>query len=484
MQIDLRPIYLIIGLLLMTLSVGMLVPMIVDMAQGNPDWQVFMLSAGVSVFVGAALFLAGRTDEKIQFSVRQGFIMATFSWLVMTVFAALPFAFSELNMSYTDAFFEAMSGITTTGSTVITGLDYAPPGLLLWRALLQWLGGVGIIVMAVAIMPMLRVGGMQLFKVEAFETSDKALPKAAQISAGITIIYVALTAVWAVFLWFAGMTPFEAVNHAMTTIATGGFSTSDGSVGHFDSGKIDTIITMGMIIGSLPFMLYLRMFRGNFHALLQDSQVQWFLGIVILLIALAATFLWIEQGYDPVQSLRYGAFNVVSIITGTGYATTDYQLWGHFAWPMFFFIMFIGGCSGSTTCGIKIFRFQVLAAAAKTQLRRLLEPSGVFIPYYNHRPIPDGVMASVLSFFFIFGVCFACLAMALGMMGLDYVTAISSAATALANVGPALGDIAGPSGNFQSFPDGAKWLMSAGMLLGRLELFTILVLFIPAFWRG
>ena len=484
MRLDLRPIYFIIGLLLLTLSIGMLLPAAVDLAEGNPDWQVFMLSSAVTTFVGAALVLAGRNKDEMHFTIRQGFIMATFSWLVMTIFAALPFAFSELDMSYTDAFFEAMSGITTTGSTVITGLDYAPPGLLLWRALLQWLGGIGIIVMAVAIMPMLHVGGMQLFKVEAFETSDKALPKAAQISASISAIYVGLTFFWALALWGAGMTPFEAVNHAMTTIATGGFSTSDGSVGHFNSGSIDAIITMGMIVGSLPFMLYLRALRGNFIAIFQDTQVQWFLVIIILLILLSTGFLWAQKGYDPIQSLRFGAFNVVSIITGTGYATTDYQLWGHFAWPIFFFIMFIGGCSGSTTCGIKIFRFQVLYAAAETQIKRLLEPHGVFIPYYNRRPIPDEVMTSVLSFFFIFGVCFALLAMALGMVGLDYITASSSAATALANVGPALGDVAGPSGNFQTFPDAAKWLMASGMLLGRLELFTILVLFMPTFWRG
>ncbi len=484
MKLNLRPIYFIIGLLLMTLALGMLIPMSVDLAQGNSDWQVFMMSSGVTIFVALALIFAGRSQEKTPFSIRQGFIMATFSWVVMTIFAALPFAFSELDMSYTDAFFEAMSGITTTGSTVITGLDYAPPGLLLWRALLQWLGGIGIIVMAVAIMPMLHVGGMQLFKVEAFETTDKALPKAAQISASISAIYVGLTLIWALALWLADMTPFEAITHAMTTIATGGFSTSDGSVGHFDSGAVDGIITLGMIAGSLPFMLYLRCLRGNFTALLRDTQVQWFLAIIVMLIMLTSGFLWVQKGLDPIQALRFGSFNVVSIITGTGFATTDYQLWGHFAWPIFFFIMFIGGCSGSTTCGIKIFRFQVLYAAAHTQIRRLLEPHGVFIPYYNRRPIPEEVLTSVLSFFFIFGVCFALLAMALGMMGLDYVTAISSAATAIANVGPALGDITGPSGNFQTLPDSAKWLMAFGMLLGRLELFTVLVLFVPTFWRG
>ena len=480
---DFRPVFLVTGALLATLGVGMIVPAIVDVVSDHPDWQVFAVSAGVTVFTGVAMTLTCRTD-RFKMSVQQAFVMTTVSWLMITLFAALPFVFSELELSFTDAFFEAMSGITTTGSTVITGLDTAPPGILLWRALLQWLGGLGFIVMGIAILPMLGVGGMQMFRVEAFDTGEKLMPRAAQISAALSILYLLLTAIWAAMLWMAGMNSLEAVVHSMTTIATGGYSTSDGSIGFFDSPLIDMIITAGMIVGSLPFLLYLKVVQGQGGALLEDSQVKWFLAIVVAAVLTTAMFLWLDTGFGLLQSLRYAAFNVVSVMTGTGFATSDYWLWGNYAGPLFFYIMFIGGCAGSTTCGIKIFRFQVLWSATNTQFRHLLRPHGVFIPYYNRRPIPDEIITSVLSFFFVFGVCFALLAVGLAMYGLDFVTAISSAATAICNVGPALGPSVGPSGTFQSLPDGAKWLMSAGMLLGRLELFTVLILLTPAFWRG
>ncbi len=480
---DLRPVFLIIGILLSALAVSMIVPAIVDALAGNPDWQVFAVSAGVTLFVGVAMTLTARSGG-LHLSVRQAFVMTSLSWLVMTIFAAIPLAFSELNLSYTDAFFEAMSGITTTGSTVISGLDSAPPGILLWRALLQWLGGIGIIVMAIAIFPMLRVGGMQLFRMETSDHSDKAMPRATQIAGSIGVIYLALTFLWALAYWMAGMSGFDAIAHSMTTIATGGFSTMDGSIGHLDNFGIDVIATLGMIMGSLPFILYLKAVQGDPGALWNDSQVQWFVSIVISIVLVVTVWLWLSGGHDPVQALRHSAFNVVSIITGTGYATSDYGQWGSFALPIFFFIMFIGGCAGSTTCGIKIFRFQVLYAAARTQIHHLLQPHGVFIPYYNRRPISDEVIVSVLSFFFVFGLSFALLAIGLGLLGLDFLTAVSSAATAISNVGPALGPIAGPSGTFQSMPDAAKWLLSAGMLLGRLELFTVIVMFTRSFWRG
>ena len=482
-MLDFRPVFLVVGILLGTLSFGMCLPAALDAIRGNPDWQVFAVAAGVTMFTGLALALTCRTDS-FRMSVRQAFVMTTVSWLSLTFFGSLPFMFSELEMSFTDAFFEAMSGITTTGSTVITGLDTAPPGILLWRAILQWLGGLGIIVMAIALMPMLGVGGMQMFRVEAFETGEKMMPRAAQISAMLSIIYVGLTILWTIALWLAGMTGLEAVVHAMTTIATGGYSTSDASVGSFDSPLIDGIITVGMIMGSLPFFLYLKTLRGRPRDLFQDSQVRVFLAIVGTAVLSAALFLWLDAGFDLLSSLRYASFNVVSIITGTGYATSDFWLWGGFAGPIFFYIMFIGGCTGSTTCGIKIFRFQVLWASATTQFHHLIRPHGITIPYYNRRPIPDEVIISVLSFFFVFGVCFALLAVGLGMLGLDYVTAISSAATAICNVGPGLGPIVGPAGTFQPLPDAAKWLLSVGMLLGRLELFTVLILLTPSFWKG
>jgi len=481
--IDFRPIFLILGILLTTLAVMMIAPAIADIITGNPDWQVFAVAAGVTLFIGVSLALTSRAGGA-SLSVRQAFILTTMSWIALTAFAALPFAFSQLNLSITDAFFEAMSGITTTGSTVIINLDAAPPGLLLWRSLLQWLGGIGIIVMALAVMPLLRVGGMQLFRMESSDQSEKALPRAAQVAAAIGVIYVALTFIWAVLLWVAGMSGFDAVAHAMTTIATGGFSTYNGSVGHFNNWIVDAIITVGMIIGSLPFLLYLMAFQGKPGNLMRDTQVQWFLTVVAVIVVIVAGWLWLGNGEDPLLALRYSSFNVISIMTGTGYATAGFDNWGNFAIPVFFFIMFIGGCAGSTTCGIKIFRFQVLYAAAKTQFQNLAQPHGVFIPYYNHRPIPEEVIGSVLSFFFVFFFTYTLLAIALAFLGLDFITSVSAAASAISNVGPGLGPVVGPDGNYANLPTAAKWILSIGMLLGRLELFTVMVLFTRAFWRA
>jgi trk system potassium uptake protein TrkH len=475
--------FLVIGILLSTLALVMLVPAAVDAFAGHPDWEVFAISSGVTLFVGVAMALTSRAGA-MKLNLRQAFAMTTLSWLVMAFFASVPFLYSDLNLSFTDAFFEAMSGLTTTGSTVITNLENAPPGILLWRALLQWLGGIGIIVMAIAVLPMLKVGGMQLFRMESSDQSEKALPRAAQVATAIGVIYLLLSGLCAAAYWLAGMSGFDAIAHAMTTIATGGFSTVNGSIGQFDSVAIDSIATVFMIVGALPFILYLKTLQGDFQALVSDSQVQWFLTLVTVVVMMAAGWLWLENGLDPVLALRFATFNIVSIITGTGYATSDFSLWGSFAMPIFFFIMFIGGCAGSTTCGIKIFRFQVLYAAARTQIHHLLQPHGVFIPYYNKRPITDEVLVSVLSFFFIWFLSFGLLALALGLLGLDFLTAFSSAATAISNVGPALGPIVGPTGTFQPLPDTAKWLLAGGMLLGRLELFTVIVLFSRSFWRG
>ncbi|MEQ8193368.1 MAG: TrkH family potassium uptake protein [Rhodospirillales bacterium] len=480
---DYRPIFVVIGVMLTALAIVMTLPAIVDALTGHDDWQIFIVSASMTLFVGVAMTLTSRTP-RTRLSTRQAFLMTTFSWIAMTLFASIPFMLCDLKLSFTDAFFEAMSGITTTGSTVITGLDSAPKGILLWRALLQWIGGIGIIVTAIAVFPMLRVGGMQLFRMESTDQSDKALPRTAQVAGAIGVIYLVLTTLCAGAYWLAGMSGFEAVAHAMTTIATAGFSTSDASLGHFNNTTIEVIATVGMLVGGLPFILYLKLLQGNGQALFSDSQVQWFLSIVTLAVLAAAGWLWYVNGLDPGRALRFASFNIVSVITGTGYATADFSLWGSFALPVFFFIMFIGGCAGSTTCGIKIFRFQVLYAAASTQIHHLLQPHGVFIPYYNRRPIPDEVIISVLSFFFVFGVSFALLAIGLGMVGLDFLSAVSSAATAIANVGPALGPVVGPASTFQSLPDLGKWMMAAGMLLGRLELFTVIVLMTRSFWRG
>jgi trk system potassium uptake protein TrkH len=480
--IDFRPILFVLGVLLTTLAVTMTVPVVADLAVGNPDWQVFLASAALTLFVGISLVLAFHARGFVV-TVHQTFVLTTLSWIVLAAFAGLPFSFSALDLSYADAYFEAMSGLTTTGSTVIAGLDDSPPGILLWRALLQWLGGIGIIVMAIAVLPFLGVGGMQLFRSESSDQSDKALPRAAQIAASITVVYLGLTLAWAIFLWLAGMSQFDAVCHAMTTIATGGFSTVDGSIGQFNNVSIDVIITVGMIAGSLPFVLYLAALRGNIRDLVMDSQVRWFLGIAGAMVLLMTLWTWVTIDREPLEALRYAAFNVVSVMTGTGYSSTDYGQWGAFAVTVMFFLMFVGGCTGGTTGGIKVFRFQVLFSSALVQVSQNIRPHGVFVAHYNGRPISDSVTGAVLGFYFLFFVSFAVVALGLALHGYDLLTSISGAATAVANVGPGLGDVIGPTGNFSSLDQSAKWIMSAAMLLGRLELFTVLVLFLPSFWR-
>ena len=479
---DLRPVLFVVGILLITLSLAMALPALADGVTANPNWRVFLAASVFTLFIGTCLVLANRRRDQ-QLTVRQAFVLTTVSWIVVAAFAALPFAFSNLNLSYTDAYFEAMSGLTTTGSTVISGLDNAPPGILLWRALLQWLGGIGIIVTAIAILPMLRVGGMQLFHTESSDSSEKVLPRAAQLAGAIGMVYLGLTISNGIAYWAAGMTPFEAVCHAMTTIATGGFSTSDASLGHFRNDAIEGIAAIYMVLGSLPFVLYLQAARGGWGALARDTQVRWFFGLVLFALLSLAGWQMVVNDVAVTDAFREAAFNGISILTGTGYSTADFSSWGTFALPVFTMLMFVGGCTGSTTGGVKVFRIQVLASTSWQQIRQLIQPHGVFLSKFNGRPVPESVPAAVMGFFFLFVVCFGLIAMGLALMGLDYVTSVSGAATAIANVGPGLGETIGPSGTFQPLPEPAKWLLSAAMLLGRLELFTVLVLFVPRFWR-
>ena len=482
-MLDFRPILFILGVLLSTLAGAMCLPAVADAVSGNKDWQVFAIAAGFTAFVGGLLVFSSACRPVRGINVRQAFLLTSLAWIIVPAFGALPMVFADLKLTYTDAFFEAMSGLTTTGSTVIVGLDEVQPGILLWRALLQWLGGIGIIGMAIAIMPLLQVGGMQLFRMESSDKSEKILPRATQLIAYIGFIYLFFTGLCALLYWLTGMPGFDAVAHAMTTIATGGFSTHDLSIGYFENTKVELLAILFMILGSLPFVLYLRAMRGNPGALWRDSQVHWFLTIVIVAVGAIAFYLWETKNVAPLTAVKDAAFNVVSIITGTGYATKDFSAWGPFALALFLFLMFIGGCAGSTTCGIKVFRFQVLYATALTQIRKLLEPHGVFLAYYNGKPIDEEVGTSVMGFFFLYALSFAVLAIGLGLIGLDFLTAVSGAATAISNVGPGLGPTIGPAGAFITLPDSAKWLLSFGMLIGRLELFTIFVLLAPSFWR-
>ena len=481
---DTRPVLYIVGILLAALGVMMLVPAAVDFGFHDLDWHVFLTTSVATTLVGLTLLISYRPGKMAGLTLRQTFLLTALSWILLATFSALPFAFTTLPVTFTDAFFEAMSGLTTTGSTVLVGLDDAPVGILLWRGILQWIGGVGIIVTAVTVLPYLRIGGMQLFRTESSDRSDKVLPRISQVTGGILGVYVLLTAVCATLLWSAGMNPLEALVHAMTTVSTGGYSTSDASIGHFDSALIEMIVVVFMLSGAITFTLYLRALKGEPRALWRSRQVRWFLGIVAISVVLLSAWLVVIDNFAVLIALRLALFHVVSIITTTGYAAADYNDWGSFAVVLIYFLMFLGGCTGSTSGGLKIFRLQVIYTLAVTQLRRAFHPHGMFQPTYEDQPVTETIALSVLGFFFLYGASFGGLSLLLSLCGLDLVTSLSGAATALANVGPGLGPVIGPAGNFSSLPDFAKWVMAFGMLLGRLELVTLLVLVLPSFWRS
>lgn len=480
-MIDFRASIFINGILIITLATAMIIPAIVDLSLGHEDWVVFTSASMTCLFIGVAMAASTQEAGKT-LSIRSTFIITTSSWILLATFSALPFVWSELEMSYADAFFEAMSGLTTTGATVIDGLDEAPPGILLWRGILQWLGGLGIIVMAIAILPMLQVGGMQLFKAEAFDTSEKILPRTTQTSAMLIALYVTFTVLCTISYMLAGMPVLDAIIHAMTTIATGGFSSHDKSIGHFNSLAVETVAIIFMIIGSLPFILYFKTLHGNMRALFRDSQVQTFL-ILLLVFSVIATIAQAQASDSARLGPREAIFNIVSIMTGTGYVTSAYDLWGPLAISLFFCVMFIGGCASSTSCGIKVFRFQVIYLTLKQHLNRILYPHGVFVTTYNGKPLSDMVIGSVMSFLFVYFLSVVFFTSLLTFTGHDMLTALSASATAISNVGPGLGKLIGPDSTFSLLSNQTKWILSAAMLLGRLEFFTVLVIFSRIFWR-
>ena len=482
-MIDFRPIFQVIGILLATLALAMFIPMLADLIEDNDDWRVFLGAGFLTLFVGLALFLTNRTGNT-GLTVRQAFLLTTLSWVVLCAFAALPFAFAEVGLDYTGAFFEATAGLTTTGATVMVGLQNMPAGILVWRGLLQWLGGIGIIVTAVAVLPMLRIAGMQLFQTESTD-QEKMLPRTVRIAVVIATIYLVFSVLCFLAYWAAGMTGFEAMIHAMTTVSTAGFSTHDSSIAIFDNVKVELVAMVFMVLGSLPFVIYMQFVRGRVVYLWRDTQVKWFAGIVAsAILVLTAWRLHLGSAEGSFwEVLRDTAFNVIAIATTTGYASDDFSTWGGFGVAVFFVLFFLGGCSGSTAGGIKMFRVHVLVATVYTQLRRLMQRHGVFVAHYNNVQITEPVAQAVNAYLVILIGGFFLLTLGLAAHDLDFITSASGAAAALGNIGPGLGPTIGPQGNYSTLPDTAKFLLCLGMLMGRLEMFTVLVLFTPAFWR-
>jgi len=479
---DFRSVFNIIGLLLCIEALAMLIPLIVDILYRNSDWQIFFFTSFITFFIGLVLYFSFR-HKKNKIKVREAFFLTIISWLLIAVFASLPFVYSSSNLNYSNAFFESISGITTTGATVISNLDDLPEGILIWRSLLQWFGGIGIIVLALAILPTLQIGGMQLLHMEHDDPYEKTLPKINQFVLEIFIIYLILTFICATLYIMSGMSTFDAVAHAMTTISTGGFSTHNTSLAYFNSLNIESVSILFMIIGSLPFVIYLKLTHGDWKSLIKDDQIKLF--FIILLFLIIITTYWLNLNYDEniLYSLRITAFNITSILTGTGYVSSNYGMWGGFGLLIMLFIMFIGGCAGSTTGGIKIFRLLLLFRGARTQIKKLTHPHGVFITSFNEKSVVERTFNSIMGFFFMYILTFIASAVLLSFFNLDFLTALSAAASAISNVGPGLGSIIGPTGNYSQISSEAKWILSITMLIGRLELFTFFVLLSISFWK-
>jgi trk system potassium uptake protein TrkH len=478
-----KTIFFIIGILLIILGLFMLIPYCIQNLY-NENSHSFLASSFITIFIGV-LFVLTNMQNEYRLNLKQTFLFSTFAWIAIAIFGSIPFTLSSLNFSLSDAFFESMSGITTTGSTIITDLDSTPKSILLWRALMQWLGGIGIIVMAITVFPLLKVGGMQLFKVDSSDNPEKILPRTIEIASIIISTYLILTVLCAFFYWIFGMKIFDSIAHSMTTIATGGFSTHNDSIGFFKNSNIEIISTIFIILGSIPFISYLKFVKGNKEVFFQDVQIKGLIYLLVISTTIMFIYLYFNNENNLViERLRIASFNVVSILSGTGYVTDDFSLWGKFPLIFFLFLMFIGGCAGSTACGIKIFRFQMLFLFLSNQIKKLIYPNSIFIVKYNNKKVTNEYMNSIIIFVFAYLFLFILIAMLLSITGLDFLSAISGAATSISNVGPGLGEMIGPNGNFKAIPEISKWILTLGMLLGRLELFAVLILFFPSFWRN
>ena len=476
-----KTVFFTLGLLQIILGLSMIIPILIQILYDETD-SGFIGSGIISIIFGMLFYLSNLDHDK-KINIQQAFVLTALSWLSIAIFGSLPFIFSDINLSVTDAFFESMSGITTTGSTIISNLNDSPKGILFWRAMLQWLGGIGIIVMAITLMPIMNVGGMQLFKISSNDKNEKILPKTKEISIRLIYIYLSLTFTCSVIYKLCGMSFFDSFTHAMTTIATGGFSNYNESIGYFNNFYIELTSIIFILSGSIPFLAYLKFINGDRNILFSDTQIKSFFKIILFSIAILFFYLAIVNRSFTDISLMSVSFNVISILTGTGYVTENFSNWGNFPLLFFLILMFIGGCAGSTTCGIKIFRVQILYQFFSNQIKKIVFPHGIFNTKYEKQNIDEKFMSSVITFIYLYILIFFISTALLSLTGLDFVTSISAAATSISNVGPGLGDLIGPNGNFSSLSDNSKWILSLTMILGRLELFAILVLFLPSFWR-
>lgn len=482
-MIDLRPVGYIVGWLTGLLGLLMALPAIIDYADGDDNGRAFLLSMLLTITAAAVLILACAERRSGSLGLKQGFLLTSCAWIAFTAFGALPLMLGAPGLSFTRAFFETMSAMTTTGATVITDLDAVPRSVLLWRGLLTWTGGIGVVLLAIIMLPVLKIGGMQLLRTSDFNTMGKIMPRVTELALSFGSIYVGFTVICALAYAWSGLSGFDAIVHSFTTIATGGMGNYDDSFSRF-SASTQYVGMVFMLIAGMSFVRYVQFAAGDPGPLFRDPQIRAFL-LTYLMLCVGLLVARILRG-DAIDELaaREILFNMASILTTTGFATTDYTLWGSFAIMMFFIAMMICGCSGSTSGGPKVFRYQLLIGAIGGEIRRLHSPNAVHTPRYQGSPVTDDVMNSVVAFFMLFFLTLGCGAVLLVLIGLDPITAISGAVATLSNVGPGFGPLIGPNGNYAGLPDPAIWLCTFLMLVGRLELLTVYVLLTGAFWRA
>lgn len=474
---------LTLGALLFILGLAEMIPAVLDFSQGDPNWKVFFESSFITLFWGGCMMLSCRSG-KLEMTKREAFFLTASSWIVLSFFAAIPFHMSDLRLSFADAVFETSSGITTTGSTVLSGLDDMSHGILLWRSIIQWIGGIGIIGFAIVFLPFLRIGGMQLFQTESSDRSEKIMPRTPLIVTYLLSIYVLLSCMICLTYKVLGMSWFDAVNHAMTTISTAGYSTHDASFGHFKSYSLDMAATLFMAMSGVPFILYVKaVFQGRFD-FFKDEQFKVFVSILCVFTIILTLWLWNNSDYDLANSFRYSVFSIASVSSTTGYATTDYLAWGPFAVMFFLFLTCMGGAAGSTSGGIKTMRFIVAFKAVNAHIKKLIYPHSVSVIRYQGKPLDDRTVMNILTFIGIYLISIAFFSLLIAWTGVDMSTAISAAATSISSTGPGIGDVIGPSGNFSAMPEVSKWILSLCMIVGRLEIMTMLILFTPDFWTN
>ncbi len=478
---NLKPIALVIGTVICAAGFFLLIPLITEVVYKTESWQSYAVPILLYIIVGGSLVIINKNVD-LKISLKEAFIITILSWLLMIILCAVPFIYTKVNMSVVDALFESMSGVTTTGATVMNNLNTIPKGILIWRAFLQWLGGVGIVVIALFILPFLRIGGMQIFHLEGDDPYDKSLPKISSIIKRIFIIYISLTVILIFLYYIFGMMFFDAIAHSFTTISTGGFSTHDSSFANYDN-IILIIAIIFMIFGSLPFLVIMQTSLKNPFVILKDHQVKVFIMILSVATILIFYFAYNFLNGDYVSKFLIVAFNTISIISGTGYVSENFENWGNYASVLFLILMFIGGCAGSTTGGLKIFRFQILFKYIFIHLKKILKPHAILASYFNGKKVNESTYESVMIFFFLYILTFFVSALFLSFSGLDFITCISSSASAISNVGPGLGEVVGPDSNYSNLTDYSKIILIITMFLGRLEMLTIFILFIPTFWR-